>query len=103
MPASHMKRDLVSGLRQLWAIQRDQEVVAVAVISADETHLGPKIVVDLLSGEGMDEWIETLVESLRELKELMGAFCIEASCRPGLGRYMKRIGWTHKATIMELK
>ena len=104
LPADELRPDLVAGTRQLWAIHDQDEIRAVAVISvAQAPHIGHKVVVDTLSGDGIDEWIGVLVEALKELQEIMGAHCIEASCRPGLGRYMKRLGWSHKATIMELK
>lgn len=103
LPADELRPDLVSGTRQLWAIHNQEEIRAIAVITASEqVNIGCKIEVTTLTGEGIDEWIHVLVDRLLELKEIMGAHCIEASCRPGLGRYMKKLGWRHKATIMEL-
>lgn len=104
MPADEFRPQLVSGAKQLWAIHNQDEIRAVAVISVDErVGAGYKIIVETLGGEGIDDWIGVLVERLQELKEIMGAYCIEASCRPGLARYMKRLGWSHKATIMEIR
>lgn len=104
MPADELRPDLVSGARDLWAIQHQDQIRAVAVISVDRVPgVGLKVIVDTLSGEGIDEWIQELVQVLLELKEMMGAYSIEASCRPGLGRYMKKLGWQTKATIMELR
>lgn len=104
MPANELREGFETGLRQLWAIHDEDQLTAIAVICVERTPgVGLKIFVELLQGERMDEWIQLLVDTLYELKEMVGAFCIEASCRPGLGKYMQRLGWKHKATIMELR
>lgn len=104
MPADELRPGFKSQTRQLWAIHDEDNITAVAVVSAEHLPgVGKKVIVELLEGERMGEWIEQLVFELCGLMEMIGGFCIEASCRPGLAKYMKRLGWKQKAVIMEFR
>ena len=51
------------------------------------------LVAHLLSGERFEDWKEECVERLREFAAKHECCAIEALCRPGLARTLKRIGW----------
>jgi hypothetical protein len=94
-----MKADIRDGKMQFWAIHDDEHVKAGVVVSAKDSATR-KIWVELLAGEGMDEWADELIETLREVRVKAGASCVEASCRPGLAQFLKKRGWKRKAIIM---
>ncbi len=94
---------ILSGKYQLWAIHRGDDVEAVVVVSVDVNNGITKLFVRLIAGSGMDDWIDLLIDNLQRFKEEVGAVCIETSCRPGLAKYLQKIGWSKKAVIMELK
>lgn len=98
-----MLESIRSGRSQLWAIHEGRHIVAIAVISVSSTKTMTKLFVRLLAGRRMPDWADMLVENLQRMKEMVGADCIEASCRPGLAKFLQKIGWSKKAVIVELK
>jgi len=94
---------LVEGVTQLWVIHEGDDIQACIVLSVTSHPKGRKVFVELLSGEGMDDWADALEGLLRDFKDLTGSACIEASCRKGLARYLSRRGWKTKAVIMSLE
>lgn len=95
--------ELERGTRQLWVIHEEMDIQAAVVIALiDVPGRGQKLLVDLLAGNGMDEWVNELQDTLNQAAEVTGAFCIEASCRPGLAEYLKQnMGWKVKAIVLE--
>lgn len=101
--------ELAKGTRSLWLIHDGDpeaggfEIKAAVVTSLSEVPgRGHKIYVDLLAGRRMGEWVQELQDALNQAAELTGAFCIEASCRRGLAKYLQQnMGWKVKAIIME--
>lgn len=92
-----------AGTMSLWAVHEGDEIQAGIVLSVLENPKGKKLYVELLAGTGMDEWVGDLEKTVLEAKALTGAMCVEASCRKGLARYLKRRGWNQKAVVMELR
>ncbi|GEM_PF-2377635 len=85
----------------VWAAHEDGEAQGVVVLSVPEYRAGRKVFVEFLAGGDMDAWADDMEAALRECSDRVGAMCVEASCRPGLARYLKRRGWKQKAIIME--
>lgn len=90
-----------AGESSLWAVHEGDAIRAVIVLTALSVPAGRKLHVELLAGEGMDEWGDEVEAALEQCRQMVGAFCIESSCRPGLARYLKRRGWRQKAVVME--
>lgn len=98
-----MLADILRGRVTLWAAHRGEEILAVVVLSVTNHFTGKKVFVHLLAGQDMDEWAGDVQRLLLDCKELVGAMCIEASCRFGLGKRLRKLGWRKKAEIMELR
>lgn len=96
-----MRVGVKAGQMNMWAIHDDEELYAAVVLSVTQHSTGRKVFVELLAGTSMDDWIEELVKMLMDYRDLVGAMCIEASCRRGLAKYLKGMGWKTKAIIME--
>lgn len=96
---------IMRGAMQLWVMIDDEEIIASCVLSVIDYPDTKKLWVETLSGDGFDEWGDELEELLLDYMNIMGADCIEASCRPGLAKNLqrRRTGWRKKAIIMELK
>lgn len=88
---------------QLWAVHDDSGIHAVVVVSAPVHVTMTKVFVQLIAGKDIDRWADMVETRLEELRELVQAELIEASCRPGLARYLQRRGWKQKAIVMERK
>ena len=99
--AEEMLARVMDGRSYVWVAHEDGEPAGVAVLSAPEYRSGRKVFVDFLAGARLDEWVDPMESALLEARERVGAMCVEASCRPGLSRYLKRRGWKVKAVIME--
>lgn len=89
-----------AGLAQLWIVG---DIQAVCVVSVIETDAARKLNVDVLTGKGMHRWEDQLEALLLEFRDITGSKCIEASCRRGLAKRLKKRGWREKAIVMELQ
>lgn len=87
---------------QLWAVHRGDEVLAVVVTCVTANENMTKMFIQLIAGAGMVDWMQHQIK-LQEFADYIGVECIEASCRPGLAKFLKGFGWSQKAIIMELK
>lgn len=72
------------------------------VVSVKQYPTGRKLFVELLVGTDMEQWVDQLERVLIECRDLVGAMCIEASCRIGLAKKLGKRGWSKKAIVMEL-
>ena len=95
--------EIRSGKNQLWVVHRDMDVIAVIVLSVRSTAVATKVFVELIAGRDITDWSDQVQELLLDFRDLVGADCVEASCRAGLAKYLGSRGWSKKATIMELK
>ena len=77
-----------------------EKVVGVCVFRIVDAQVR-KVWVDILAGVDLDSWADAIESALNQIKEGIGATCVEGSCRPGLARYLKRRGWRRKSIIME--
>lgn len=91
-----------SGEYILWAIHQGTDIIAISVVSVIRTRK-TKLFVKLIAGRDMSLWLGQYLELLADFKDVIGADCIEASCRPGLAKILlSEHGWSTKATVMEL-
>jgi hypothetical protein len=100
--AEDLLDQVLRGSSQLWVVHRGEEVLAVVVFCVRSNEFMTKLFIQLLAGRDMPSWIN-FQSMLQDFAELIGADCIEASCRPGLAKFLKNHGWKQKAIIMELK
>jgi hypothetical protein len=100
--AREMLQKILAGEWKLWAIVRDGETQAGLVFSVQQAGLDRKVWVHMLAGVNMHEWAAELQQLLLDFRVLVGASSIKASCRPGLARFLKSLGWKRKAILMEL-
>lgn len=87
----------------MWVVHQDEDIIACIILSV-RTHESSitKVFIHLLAGKDMDWWGDKMEQLLLDFKDLAGAKCIEASCRPGMAKYLHNRGWSKKAVIMEL-
>lgn len=97
-----LKAAIERGESQLWVIHEGEDIKAGVVVSVTDTAVR-KVWVDLLAGRDMNEWLPELVSTLADFRDLVGAKCVEASCRPGLAKHLKPLGWKRKAIVMSLE
>lgn len=91
------------GTKMLWTMHEGEDIQAVIVITTPTTSNGVKVWIELLAGAGIDDWGDELEQKLVDYRDEIGAYCIEASCRRGLARYLgRRPRWQEKAVIMEI-
>lgn len=99
-PESHYYDSVKSGSMQMWAAH-ENEVYAVGIVSVLEHKDHLSILVEVIAGERLNDWIEEVGPVLHKFKEITGATTIEAFCRPGLAKRLK--GWKTKAILMEFQ
>ncbi len=88
---------------QMWAMHRGDDVLAFLVFSILVGERTTKVWVRMMVGRDMDLWAPKAYELFKEFIDLIGADCVEASCRPGVAKALKELGWTQKAVIMEMR
>lgn len=100
--ADHVLAAIQRGDNELWAIHRSSKIVAGLVISVQRHPAKTTLHVELCAGRDLDDWIEKIEGLLMEYRDLIGADTVEATCRAGLAKRLRKRGWGAKATIMEL-
>jgi hypothetical protein len=86
----------------MWIAVDGGEVLGGIIWSAHPKDTGTQLWVDFIFGKDMSEWLPGLMDLGRDMKDIVGAYTIEASCRRGLAKVLERYGWRRKAVIMEL-
>jgi len=100
--AHNVLAEIYSGRNILWVVHRGEDIIAVVVLSVKSTSTLKKLFVELIAGKDLPSWSGEVQQLLIDFKDIIGADCIEASCRPGLAKYLGKSGWSQKAIIMEL-
>lgn len=100
---THMLAEILTGDMQLWAVHEGEDVIAAVVVSVRKTSVKTSVCVELVAGRDLDRWIGKLEDLWREFRDLAGADTIQASCRGGIARRLKRRGWRVRAQLMELQ
>lgn len=99
----HMLAAILSGDMNLWAVHEGADIIALVVVSVRTTSTKKYVCVELVAGRDLDRWIGRLEGLWREFRDLTGADTIQASCRAGIARRLKRRGWRTRAQLMELQ
>lgn len=92
---------LESGDQIMLAVDDGERVKAAVTLGTLNYSTGRKVWVSMLAGEDMPEWADEVEDALERFREETGSMCVEASCRPGLSRFLRKRGWKVKAVIME--
>lgn len=74
---------------------------AAVVLHPDERQQA--VVIWLMGGEDMKEWLPLLIENLQRYSNDMGYGALQALVRPGLARRLKNAGWTTEHISMRLE
>jgi len=98
-----MRHKVMAGDWLMWAVHEGDDVKAVVILSVNVHATGKKVFIQMLAGHDMDQWQEELQGLLLDFRDVIGAMCIEASCRKGLVKRLSKLGWREKAVVMELK
>ncbi len=98
---SDLFQNVITGRNQLWVVQDEDNIVGGVFFSVHESRV-KKVYIDLLVGVRMQDWVDELENLLRDYKDLVGAVCVEGSCRPGLAKLLGERGWKQKAIIMSI-
>ena len=98
-----IRASVISGDMEMWAVHDADDITAVVVIQIIERPQGRVLAVVLVAGRGFASWGQQVQELLQEYASLIGADWIEAVARDGMAKWLSRMGWKRKATLMELK
>lgn len=101
--AEHLKEAVKQNRMSLWVVHDGPEIVACVVVSIAHHPKKRAVFVQATAGRDLDQWIDQIEPLLRDCRDLVGADMIEAECRPGLARRLKKRGWRTKALLMELE
>jgi len=98
-----LRHRIITGDMLMWAIHDGEDVKGVVILSVNVHATGKKLFVEMLAGRNPEEWQDQLIVLLRDFRDVVGAMCIEASCRRGIVKKLYDLGWREKAVVMELE
>ena len=95
--------ELNAGRMQLWAIERDGQVIAAVVTKLVNRPLRKLLQILYVGGRNIEDWIDRL-EVIEGWAKSEGAVKVEVVCREGLHPILKRRGYrrTHFVETKEL-
>lgn len=100
-----LREGVLRGSIMLWLVLRGQEEVGVALIqevfSAVEREPGLRVV--SVAGAGGRHWVPLLHSLLAEQVRAGHYTAVVASCRPGMMRWLSRLGWKVRRFEMEYR
>lgn len=99
-----LRASLADGRRILWVVHRGDAIsssVVLEFVRHSSERLGLRVVA--LAGERFWEWAETVQQLLVDLAELTGAETLEASARPGMARWLSRLGWRPQKVVVSYR
>lgn len=82
----------------LWVVTDDAATVAAVVSYPDERSKA--VMVWLMGGRDMAQWIDELIFALRRYASESGLEAVQAQVRPGLVRVLGKRGWRQEYTTM---
>lgn len=103
-----LRHRVTSGQMLMWAFHRGgdirvENILGVIILSVHQHATGKKLFVEMLAGRDYKAWQDELTQLLLDFRDIVGATCIEASCRKGLIKPLSELGWRQKSVIMELR
>jgi hypothetical protein len=96
-------RRLENGEAELWAVHDGPKIIAVLAVEILQRERGKALFVLLIAGREFHAWSAQVQRLLCDYRDLIGAYTIEASVRPGLTKWLGALGWKPKATVMEFR
>ncbi|MEM7003118.1 MAG: hypothetical protein AAF529_20185 [Pseudomonadota bacterium] len=81
----------------------DHDRIRMVMVFGIERTTITKFCIHILAGDDMQEWFDWAWPKVQGVAELVGAECIEASCRPGMAKLLKKRGWKQQAVIMRIQ
>lgn len=94
---------VAAGDMELWLVHDGREVMAAVVLRVNARPDGHALTVVLVAGREFHRWGRHIQELIRDYAQIIGANTVQAVARPGMARWLERMGWKKKATVMELK
>lgn len=95
-----LRRHVRNGSYRLWLIYRNDRVVAAMVTEIVRGGNGCGVYVVALGGQGMDSWLEEVVESLDAYSRANECKYVVEMGRPGWSRVLERLGWIEGPRLM---
>lgn len=92
---------ILQKLSTLWVAHDGNEILGCVVFRVQEQDVCRKVWIDFIAGRDFMRWYRQTHDLLLDYMEVIGAKCIEGSCRPGMARFLKKMGSKQKAIIME--
>lgn len=87
----------------LWIVHSGDEIVAAIVLNIVKRFGGPVLLVVMIAGRDFEAWAPQVQQLLQDYRQLIGATRIESVSRPGMEKWMRRLGWRRRAVMMEWK
>lgn len=99
----YMREAAKRGESVLWAVHEGERIIAILALRVlvNRENGGKTVNVDLIAGEKLNEWAETMQKLLEDYRDLVGARCIQADVRDGMTKILKSYGWRRITTKME--
>lgn len=98
-----MYRQLKNGQLILWVVRNDREPVVAALTTRVAQYPAKRmLVVDACGGSRMDEWLQTVIDTLMAFASASGLKGMEMYGRPGWQRVLARHGWRAPLVLCEI-
>lgn len=89
------------GSMEMLVAHEGNDVLGCAILAIREYPRKTSVFVQMVAGRHGHIWSGEMIDCLESYREANSADFVEASCRPGLARYLARHGWRRKAIVME--
>lgn len=94
---SVVKDGIQKGRYLLWVVMTDRLRAAVVLYPDAQSRA---VEVWLMGGDGMEDWLDTLIEALGRYAGDLGYNALQAVVRPGLSKTLKGRGWKATHVVM---
>jgi len=98
--------ECIADRMQMWVVWDDDErkVRAVVLTKVLAEPDGRKVlIVHAMVGNGMDQWLPLVVETLKAFGEEQGCYRMKETGRRGLVAPLKALGWRPVQVVMEMR
>lgn len=92
-----VKDGIRTGRYLLWVVMSDRLRAAVVLYPDPQSRA---VEVWLMGGDGMDEWLDPLIEALSRYAGDLGYNALQAVVRPGLSKTLKGRDWKATHVVM---
>lgn len=99
-----LREELLQGQAGLLVIHSGEEIVAAVCVEVRTMPSGKRILmVPIVGGEDMVNWIDQLNAEVKRLKKTLLCDAIRGAGRPGWVRELKKYGWKNVITVVSLE